>query len=94
MLLKDAAITKTGIIISLCMVVDMGALTGVAYPRRNNQWVNPYNTCIATAIGSNHDLSFISTRAKSLALLYYITNYSTKDEEKKALEKGLSKFSL
>ena len=96
---------------------------GVAHLRRNNEWINPYNTCISAAIGSNHDLSFLSTRAKSLALLYYITNYSTKDEastyqmvmtaaamrkaleqaqqssnptdeEKKALEKGLSKFPL
>jgi hypothetical protein len=26
------------------------------------------------------DLSFLSTRTKALALMYYITNYATKDE--------------
>jgi hypothetical protein len=35
---------------------------------------------IAAAIGSNQGLSFLATRAKALALLYYITNYATKDE--------------
>jgi Helitron helicase-like domain at N-terminus/PIF1-like helicase len=53
---------------------------GVAHLRRNNEWVAPFNPCIASAIGSNMDLSFLSTRAKALSLMFYITNYSTKDE--------------
>jgi hypothetical protein len=53
---------------------------GVAHLRRDNEWVNPYNPWIAAAMGSNQDLSFLATRAKALALLYYITNYATKDE--------------
>jgi Helitron helicase-like domain at N-terminus len=53
---------------------------GVAHLRRDDEWVNPYNPWIAAAIGSNQDLSFLATRAKALALLYYITNYATKDE--------------
>jgi hypothetical protein len=53
---------------------------GVAHLRRDDGWVNPYNPWIAAAIGSNQDLSFLATRAKALALLYYITNYATKDE--------------
>src|SRR5271170_7675936 len=53
---------------------------GVAHLCRDNEWVNPYNPWIAAAIGSNQDLSFLATRAKALALLYYITNYATKDE--------------
>ena len=53
---------------------------GVPHLRRDNAWVNPYNHCIAAAIGSNQDLSFLATRAKALSLLYYITNYATKDE--------------
>jgi hypothetical protein len=53
---------------------------GVAHLRRDDEWVNPYNPRIAAAIGSNQDLSFLATRAKTLALLYYITNYATKDE--------------
>ena len=53
---------------------------GVAHLRRDDEWVNPYNLWIAAAIRSNQDLSFLATRAKALALLYYITNYATKDE--------------
>jgi len=53
---------------------------GIAHLRRDDEWVNPYNPSIAAAIGSNQDLSFLATRAKTLALLYYITNYATKDE--------------
>jgi PIF1-like helicase/Helitron helicase-like domain at N-terminus len=53
---------------------------GIAHLRRDNEWINPFNPCIAAAIGSNQDLSFLATRAKALALLYYITNYATKDE--------------
>src|SRR5436309_10702404 len=53
---------------------------GIAHLRRDNEWVNPNNPWIAAAIGSNQDLSFLATRAKALALLYYITNYATKDE--------------
>ncbi len=53
---------------------------GVTHLHRDNEWVNPYNPWIAAAIGSNQDLSFLATRLKALALLYYITNYVTKDE--------------
>jgi hypothetical protein len=53
---------------------------GVAHLRREDEWVNPYNPSFAVAIGSNQDLSFLAARAKTLALLYYITNYATKDE--------------
>jgi hypothetical protein len=53
---------------------------GIAHLQRDNEWVNPYNPCIAAAIGFNQDLSFLTTRAKALALLYYMTNYATKDE--------------
>ena len=42
--------------------------------------MTPYNPCIAAAISSNQDLSFMGTKAKALALVYYITNYATKDE--------------
>jgi Helitron helicase-like domain at N-terminus len=53
---------------------------GIPHLRRDNEWINPYNSSIAAAIGSNQDISFMATRAKALALLYYITNYATKDE--------------
>jgi hypothetical protein len=53
---------------------------GVVHLRRDDEWVNPYNPWIAATINSNHDLSVLATRAKTLALLYYMTNYTTKDE--------------
>ena len=53
---------------------------GVAHLRRDSEWVTPYNPCIATAIGSNQDLSFMGTKAKALELVYYNTNCATKDE--------------
>jgi hypothetical protein len=52
---------------------------GVTHLRRDSEWVTPY-TCIAVAISSNQDLPFMGTKAKALALVYYITNYATKDE--------------
>src|SRR5712664_4187853 len=45
---------------------------GIVHLRRENEWVNPYNPYISAAIGSNHDLSFLATKAKALSLLYYI----------------------
>lgn len=53
---------------------------GVIHLHRDNSWVNPYNPCLAAVLDSNQDLSFLATKAKTLALLYYITNYATKDE--------------
>lgn len=53
---------------------------GIAHLYRDDPWVNPYNTSIAAATGSNQDISFLATKAKALSLLYYITNYATKDD--------------
>jgi hypothetical protein len=47
---------------------------------RNHARVNPWNPAIASCIRSNHDISWIPTVSKSLSLLYYITNYATKDD--------------
>ncbi|KFZ23650.1 hypothetical protein V502_01866 [Pseudogymnoascus sp. VKM F-4520 (FW-2644)] len=53
---------------------------GVIHLARNHGWVNPWNPAIATCMRSNHDISWIPTVAKSLCLIYYITNYATKDD--------------
>jgi hypothetical protein len=47
---------------------------------RNHAWINPWNPAIASCIRSNQDISWIPTVSKSLALIYYITNYATKDD--------------
>ena len=53
---------------------------GVIHLARNNGWVTPWNPAIASCIRSNHDISWIPTVTKCLALLYYQTNYATKDD--------------
>lgn len=53
---------------------------GIVHLARNHAWVNPWNSAIASCIRSNHDISWIPTVSKSLSLLYYITNYATKDD--------------
>jgi len=53
---------------------------GVIHLSRNNSWVNPWNPAIASCIRSNHDISWIPTVTKSLCLIYYLTNYATKDD--------------
>lgn len=53
---------------------------GVIHLARNNGWVNLWNPVIASCIRSNHDISWIPTVAKALCLIYYTTNYATKDD--------------
>ncbi|KAJ6118382.1 hypothetical protein N7471_013849 [Penicillium samsonianum] len=42
--------------------------------------INPWNPTIASCLRPNHDISWIPTVSKSLALVYYIANYATKDD--------------
>jgi hypothetical protein len=53
---------------------------GVVHLARNHGWINPWNPAIATCIRSNHDISWVPTMAKTLSLIYYLTNYATKDD--------------
>ena len=48
----------------------------------NNEFVNKRNPIISSALRSNHDLSFIPGTGRMLAALYYMFNYSTKDDVK------------
>jgi hypothetical protein len=53
---------------------------GLIHLARNHAWINPGNPAIASCVRSNHDISWIPTVSKSLSLIYYITNYATKDD--------------
>jgi hypothetical protein len=53
---------------------------GVVTTKRNDGYINNWNPCIASAFRSNHDVSFIATKAQASALVYYITDYATKLE--------------
>jgi hypothetical protein len=53
---------------------------GVIHLARNHPWISPWNPSIASCLRLNHDISWIPTVSKLLALVYYITNYATKDD--------------
>ena len=57
--------------------IDMNGTIGLKW---DNVWVNPWNLAIASLIRSNHDINFIPSSIKALALIYYITNYATKGD--------------
>lgn len=47
---------------------------------RNNVWINPWCPSFASLTRSNHDINFIPSSIKALALVRYITNYTTKGD--------------
>ncbi len=47
---------------------------------RNHLWINPWNPALASLIRSNHDINFIPSNVKALALVRYITNYATQGD--------------
>ncbi|KAM4061742.1 PIF1-like helicase [Hirsutella rhossiliensis] len=49
--------------------------------RRTHSMVNRWNEAIAVGLRHNHDISFIATQRKTMALIYYVTNYATKVED-------------
>lgn len=51
---------------------------GVVHVKRSDPWITSYNSAIATSIRSNHDISWVPTSTKALALVHYLTNYATK----------------
>ena len=53
---------------------------GVIELRRNSQWINPWNPSLASALRSNHDISFVPTLTMALSTVYYMTNYATKHD--------------
>lgn len=64
-------------------LVDKTAFTGdgVLRIRRSHTMVNRWNKAIAVGLRHNHDISFIATQRKTMALVFYVTNYATKVED-------------
>ena len=54
---------------------------GVLEIRRADSRVNRWNDAMAVGLRHNHDISFIGTKKKGHALIYYLTNYATKVED-------------
>ncbi|KAL8284658.1 hypothetical protein RB597_008496 [Gaeumannomyces tritici] len=54
---------------------------GLLRIRRGHSLVNRWNKAMAVGLRHNHDISFIVTKCKGLALVYYVTNYATKVED-------------
>lgn len=40
--------------------------------------VNGWNRATAVGLRHNHDISFIATQCKTMAIVYYVANYATK----------------
>jgi hypothetical protein len=54
---------------------------GVLQIRRGHSMVNRWNKAIAVGLRHNHDISFIATQCKTMAIVFYVTNYATKVED-------------
>jgi hypothetical protein len=64
-------------------LVEKTAFTegGVLEIRRNHSMVNRWNKAMAVGLRHNHDISFIATQRKTMAVVFYVTNYATKLED-------------
>ncbi|EFZ03310.2 PIF1 protein [Metarhizium robertsii ARSEF 23] len=64
-------------------LVEKTAFTadGVLQIRRRHSMVNRWNKAMAVGLRHNHDISFIATQRKTMALVFYVTNYTTKAED-------------
>lgn len=64
-------------------LVDKTGFTedGVLHIRRTHPMVNRWNQAMAIGLRHNHDVSFIGTQRKTMALVFYLTNYATKAED-------------
>jgi hypothetical protein len=59
-------------------VFEEGGVLGI---RRNHSMVNRWNKAISVGLRHNHDISFIGTQSRTLAIVFYVTNYATKLED-------------
>lgn len=64
-------------------LVERTAFTedGVLQIRRSHNMVNRWNKAMAVGLRHNHDISFIGTQCRTMAIMYYVTNYATKVED-------------
>jgi hypothetical protein len=53
---------------------------GVLLIWRSHSVVNWWNKAIAVGLRHNHDISFVATQYKTIAVVFYVTNYATKVE--------------
>ncbi len=62
--------------------IDKTRVTGLGSIKisRNHPWINLWNPALASLIRLNHDINFIPSNVKALALVCYITNYATKGD--------------
>ncbi|KAJ0129047.1 Uncharacterized protein HZ326_25057, partial [Fusarium oxysporum f. sp. albedinis] len=54
---------------------------GVLQIRRSHSMVNRWNKAMAVGLRHNHDISFIATQCKTMAIVFYVTNYATKVDD-------------
>lgn len=54
---------------------------GVLEIRRNHNMVNRWNKAISIGLRHNHDISFLGTQTRTMAVVFYVTNYATKLED-------------
>lgn len=54
---------------------------GLLEIRRNHNMVNRWNKAVSVGLRHNHDISFIGTQVRTMAVVYYVTNYATKIED-------------
>lgn len=64
-------------------LVERTAFTadGVLQIRRSHSMVNRWSKPIAVGLRHNHDISFIATQRRVMAIVFYVTNYATKVED-------------
>ncbi|KAF1993896.1 hypothetical protein P154DRAFT_476817, partial [Amniculicola lignicola CBS 123094] len=64
-------------------LVEKTSLTedGLLKIRRGHSMVNRWNKAMAVGLRHNHDISFIATQRKTMAIVFYVTNYATKAED-------------
>jgi hypothetical protein len=51
---------------------------GVLEIRRNHSMANRWNKAMSVGLHHNHDISFLGTQTKTMAIIFYVTNYATK----------------
>ncbi|KAF4469092.1 arrestin domain-containing [Fusarium albosuccineum] len=54
---------------------------GILRLQRSHPMINRWNKPMAVGLRHNHDISFIGTQSKTMALIYYLTNYATKIQD-------------
>lgn len=54
---------------------------GVLEIRRNHNMVNRWNKAMSVGLRHNHDISFLGSQTKTMAIVFYVTNYATKLED-------------